>query len=540
MSKKFLLPLCGVYLLLAFIVLQDYRFFIQDDVASYIDIAQKYASGHFGDAVNGYWSPLLPLLMVPFLLLNVGPLLAVNFIAILAGLVALVGMNMFVNKFVLDSKVKFTVLASAIPLLLYFAATDLSPDLLTACLLLFYLYFTVNDAYGERRAFGIYAGLFGGLAYLAKSYCFYFFIVHFVVVNISQYCASEKKFQKGVVTNFVLGMLTFALISVTWIALISIKYGHLTTSTVAEINLSTIVAPNRPSPGYPMKYEGLLPPPDQFSVSAWDDPSYLHVTKWSPFQSWHDFVYFGKHTLLNFLGAYEILAALSVIFPFLVVVLLLLLLSKLRYSSREEFFHSVKRLFCERDIIVWLTISLMIYLGGYVLALVQARYLWIVFLVLLLIGGELLQKLFSFRHVEERGKVVVLFCLWLLIVTIPLVKLQFGAGQGKDIHEFAASLQSLGVSGNIASNPQTGTMQNYQKTLKLSYLIHAKYFGEPLSRESGALTQELKRSHVDYYFVWNNGESAALPQGDFIEIPQQVHPELRIYRSTEALYLTSS
>lgn len=534
-NKKILFFFSVVYLLLAYYIFPHYRFFIQDDVASYIDIAKKYASGHFADAVNGYWSPLLPLLMVPLLFLGVYPLFAVKFISILSGLGVLVGMNMFANKFAFEPKIKFAVLASATPLLLYFSATDLSPDLLTACLLLLYLYCTLDDHYAARRSLGVYAGLLGGLAYLAKSYCFFFFIVHFIVVNISQYFSSEKKFQKSVVINFALGMLIFSVISATWIAFISTKYDHFTTSTVAEINFSSIIAPGRPSPGYPMKYEGLLPPPDQFSVSAWDDPSYFHVKKWSPLQSLHDFVYFGKHTFLNVLGAYVILAELSVIFPFLLVVLMLLMLSKLEYASREAFFRSAKKICCEPDLVVWLTIALLVYFGGYALALVQARYLWIIFLVLLLIGGELVQRFFTFYSFEERGKVVVLCCLWVVVVTIPLVNLEFGAGQGRDTYDLAIVLQNLGVSGNIASSPQQGTMQNYQKTLELSYLIHVTYFGEPLAHEGGALTQELKQKHIDYYLDWNKAD-VALPTSDFIEMSDPTHPELTIYRSTQTLH----
>jgi hypothetical protein len=528
--KKILLAFSGAYLVLAFFILPHYQFFIQDDAVSYINIAKKYASGHFREAVNGYWSPLYALLMVPLLLLSVSPLLAAKLVPIIAGLGALVGMSMFADKFAFERKVKVAVLAAAIPLLLFFAFTELSPDLITVCLLLFYFLFVFDEQYAKRPFFGIYAGLLGGLLYLSKSYCFYFFIVHFVFFSISQYYAAEKKSQKGIVANFALGMLMFVLISVSWITVISMKYGHVTTGTVASINLGTIVAPDRPSPGYPMKYEGLLSPPDQFSGSAWDDPSYLPAPKWSPFKSSYDLLYFTKHTFFNFLGTYEILASPSPIFPFLMILSLLLILSKLVYSSHEAFFRSTKGLLCNRDLVVWLIISMVIYLGGYVLVLVQPRYLWIIFLVLLLIGGVWLQKLFSLRHFEERAKVVILVCLWILIVTIPSVKLEFGAGQGRDVYDLAVTLQNLGVSGNIASNPQPGTMQNYQKTEILSYFIDAKYFGEPLSRESKALTQELKQHHIDYYLVWSGNQSTTLPQGDFIEIEKESHPELKIFQ----------
>ena len=76
-------------------------------------------------------------------------------------------------------------------------------------------------------------------------------------------------------------------------------------------------------------------------------------------------------------------------------------------------------------------------------------------------------------------------------------------------------------------------MQNYQKTEILSYFIHAKYFGEPVSSEGESLAVELKRSNIDYYLVWSDGVSVVLPPDEFVEVSKESHPELRIYRSTD-------
>ncbi len=58
-----------VYSILALLLLKFFQYKIAGDEISYINIAHAYASGHWQNAINGYWSPLYSWLMVPFLII---------------------------------------------------------------------------------------------------------------------------------------------------------------------------------------------------------------------------------------------------------------------------------------------------------------------------------------------------------------------------------------------------------------------------------------------------------------------------------------
>jgi len=77
--KMDLMMAMGSYLILGAILLNFYQYQINPDGISYISIAQKYLRGDYGNAVNGYWSPLFSWLLMPFLLLGCLPYIQRNF-----------------------------------------------------------------------------------------------------------------------------------------------------------------------------------------------------------------------------------------------------------------------------------------------------------------------------------------------------------------------------------------------------------------------------------------------------------------------------
>lgn len=62
-----------VYAISGIFFLNYYQYQINPDGICYISIAQKYLSGNYGSAINGYWGPLLSWLLVPFLFFGFTP-----------------------------------------------------------------------------------------------------------------------------------------------------------------------------------------------------------------------------------------------------------------------------------------------------------------------------------------------------------------------------------------------------------------------------------------------------------------------------------
>ena len=53
---------------------------------------------------------------------------------------------------------------------------------------------------------------------------------------------------------------------------------------------------------HPMNKFGVIKPPNDKAISGWEDPSYVKLKSWSPFESWPSFQYQLKLIGENILG----------------------------------------------------------------------------------------------------------------------------------------------------------------------------------------------------------------------------------------------
>ena len=194
--------------------LQFNRYGITPDGISYISIAQKYLDGNFGDAVNGYWGPLLSWLLVPVLALGVPPVLAPKLVLLVTGMMTIVGARLLSYRFDMSESVRTILLVSLIPVTCYFALFRMTPDLLIATTLLFYLAFIFDSAYRTHAGYGWRCGVVGGLSFFAKSFGFPFFLVHFLIFNGLHYVNGRTPLEKRtVLRNGVSGLVVFCMLS---------------------------------------------------------------------------------------------------------------------------------------------------------------------------------------------------------------------------------------------------------------------------------------------------------------------------------------
>src|SRR4030042_2043843 len=143
--------------------------------------------------------------------------------------------------------IRITILFAVIPVVLNFAFSDITPDLIITAILLFYFAAIFSDIYPKNVNGGILCGILGGLAYLTKSFAFPFFIFHFFVMNIIHYFRNtEKSAKRKVLLNLLVGYAAFSIISGVWIGLISHKYNRLTFGTAGGAGLSGETPPDIP------------------------------------------------------------------------------------------------------------------------------------------------------------------------------------------------------------------------------------------------------------------------------------------------------
>ncbi|WP_420453613.1 hypothetical protein [Ilumatobacter sp.] len=261
----------GVYIAICFAVLPaSSDGFATADGVSYISIAQHWAAGRFDLAVNGFWSPLLSVLLVPAALLDAPMLLSGQLLMIATGVATIAQIKRLMSVLNADTVVDDLLVLGATPMVAYAALSLLTPDLLMATLLLGYLSTMIDQRSSTPFRRGAIAGCWAGAAFLAKSYALPFVIAHLALTVLVRLVRRSDLGQRWVVAA--VASLTTALFVVPWATALSIEYGRATVTTVGEYHVE-VTADG--SSGNAFVWAGLLPPTNEFAVSAWEDPSLL-------------------------------------------------------------------------------------------------------------------------------------------------------------------------------------------------------------------------------------------------------------------------
>lgn len=471
-----------MYLLFSVIIFPNFEYIINSDGISYINIATNYLNGHIFQAINGYWSPLYSWLLVPFIYIwpgNLENVISTKILSIIIGLFTFIAISSILTKLSMDNYQKTITLLALLPFMLYFTFNYISPDFLVVCTLLYYMNFLMDERYRKTWLMGILTGFLGVMAFLAKSYVFFFFLIHFMVVNLF-YVEKFSRDRKTIQKNFLLGLSVFLVISGLWVGMISEKYGTITIGTTGSYNYA-LAGPN--SSGHPIFSQGLIKPPHEFSTSSWDDPSCFHINKWNPFKSTQNF----QHQIRIILGnLYDlILLSFNLMFiPFFTIIMALFLFFK---TDKESI----------KNNLVIILGTMLIYLSGYLIILVEERYLWFVLILSIILGFYTLNMLYKERYLMKKIYVSLIIVLILCLAFYPISLLHSYSGACSGAYMVSMDLKSHGIKGNIASNDHWEIMDYF------GYYLDDQYYGITGNKSSLELRRDLDLYQIDYYFIWD-------------------------------------
>ncbi|OGD26040.1 MAG: hypothetical protein A2Y56_11185 [Candidatus Aminicenantes bacterium RBG_13_63_10] len=502
------------------------------DQVSYISIAQKYARGEFGQAVNGYWSPLFSWLLAPLLLTGLEPVIAFKVLTLLASAFLLFGVHLLSRRFGLRPIWRLISLAAFAPALFFcFNLIDNGPDILVAGLIACYLFVVFDPGYPKRRYSGLWAGLLGGLAYLAKSYALLFVLGHIVVFHLYLFLTFARgKERKQVVGRALASLAVFVCLSGGWIAAVSLKYRQPMFGSTSRIIWSLVSPTARGPSGHPMMMGGLHPPPNPSAVSAWEDPV-LYIAlypDWTPFRSgWDLSFWLRRKVTMNVSDALKVFVGFSPLAPLILSAGLVL-----------AFFPRRHRIL----FLSWPT--LLFYVSGYVALFVIERYLIIGLVLTVLMGAYLIGRLSLARFRAIRTLILILTAAYLagfFILPIQYSSL-FREGRKRFIVTPGftdAAVYRLGRTlrfrTGIPPGAKIASNGNYSPALFLAYYLGLKYYGPMTPDVSPERNQaELRRSDIDYVFYW----SPDRPRDHFLsstkEITRGKTPFLWVFSLKEA------
>ena len=505
-----------LYSLLAIFSLQFYQYKIAGDEISYINIAHAYAAGHLENAINGYWSPLFSWLMTPFILLfGFKPIYGVYIsktVSIIIGFFTILSIRKLSQTFNLDIVVQRALLFASIPSIVFFSLLYNTPDLLLVCFLVYYLSIIFDSEYPHNLFDGAICGFAGAAAYLTKSFAFPFFLVHYILFNIIIYFKSLKNQKKNILKNLFLGLSIFFVVSGLWAGTISEKYGELTISTSGDYN-QALVGPeykdNIMDDGInPLLYMGLIAPPNNDSTSIWDDPFYQKLDNWTVIGSWKNLEYELDLVFANIVYTFNILESFM---PLAILIFIFMMLFILR--SR---FDKVSK-----DLLKYLLVTMIIYMGGYCLITPEWRYLWFIFVLLMISSFFMVDCLYKTHVLNLTVRNIFIFlliCSFLIQPTIQAVHF----AQDDNLYDLSNTLKlDYGVHGNLASN-------EWDNVSTIAYYLNSKYYGgNKKTNNKSELDKELKDNNIDYYFVWH--PEGDLKLSDYHEITNGKLAGLNIY-----------
>jgi len=501
-NRKFTTALL-LYIVAAFLLLPFYIWNLNPDSIAYLSIAEKYIAGNFSDAVNGYWGPLLSWIFIVPIYLGVYPIVATKLVSILLGIILFFILRRSAKYYHIDKQLLEKLFFFFIPVFLYFTYWVVTPDFLIAICILIYLNILFKDEYQDKILYGAFAGIAGSMIYFSKTYGFLFFLIHFTVFSFLFLYTKPKQSRIKVIRNYVVGILCFAMLSGIWIYIISNKYDEFTYGTSGKYNLS-LFGPETQGKQFGLAV-GFNPPPNETATSSWEDASYLEIKEWSPLNSVDDFIYLVSSALKISAEFLLFVTAFSPLF------LILLILNLKRIKLKEISFYSLLTIF--------------LYSFGYILINLETRYIWIVYILVLLLSAMF------FTQVTERLKFIskrkylfqVIFLISLLLFPIYALKRPFK--KYNELYSLSETLNSnFNIKGNVASDT-SWTETNY-----ISYILGLRYYNEAkdnLTEEE--LINNLKQYDINYYFQWNTNDTDLLNK-NLREITNKKIKILRIYK----------
>jgi len=232
------------------------------DAVSYLTIAEHWARGEWARAFNTYWSPLLSWSHVPAAIAGWPLHEAARVLSVLIGLAAMVLLQRTMRQAGVSAPVRGLMSLAAVPFLVFASFHAVSPDLLVATLLLGFATESVDPSGSATRA-----GIYGGLAFLAKAYALPVVLVSPGVIMLCR--ALLRTHRAGVAHPLATGSIACA-IALAWIVPVSLESGTFTISAASAYHRD-IAAPG--ALGDPFRWAGLIEPAHDGAVSGWENPA---------------------------------------------------------------------------------------------------------------------------------------------------------------------------------------------------------------------------------------------------------------------------
>ena len=513
---KYALPISIFVFAFSFILLFPFYKYIFDlDSIGYSAIAERVANGNYFESINGLWSPLSSWLAVPFIKAGINTITAFKYINGINGILLLLSTWHLLKKIAIADSLKAIILYTCVPVFLSYCFYELCADFLLLIFFTMYLAQVCSDDffYNSKRQW--FCGIIAAFAYLAKAYFFPFFLAHFIIVNLYYYrnALSTDKVKK-LIQNLMIGIGVFIVLSSPWIFALSEKYHYLTYSNAGKWNFYYELHPGT-------DYTKLLcPPPYADSYNFWDDPWQEYMLHFSPFSSLSTIMRQVKVLCLNTINSLPFFTEISfLVLPILAGSIVLWVSKKLR---RE----------IPRNIFICL-IAALIMPSGYLLFHLETRYLWILSILCLLIGGYLITIAFNHFQFLQKQKIIIVAVFVASFLIGPILSLKNNVYGNREYYTIARALKSNNVKGKIICN-YLNADQYAQLTMANVIAKNQFYTYSTLDFSVNDLQKAINEFGINYYIFnyTNTLEKEIFTSGEIykkaIKVTDNIYPGMMV------------
>ncbi|WP_276133543.1 hypothetical protein [Polluticoccus soli] len=470
----------GLLLCIGLLVIYPYyQYFVDPDATAYLTISRRYAADDFARAVNGYWSPWSCWLTALGIKTGLAAFPAAIIANALGALCFLFVSHSLFILFAIERRLQWALNSALAGFLLYATFKQTFDDLWECVFLLTSLRVMLSAGYLHRPRLWVLNGVIGVLAYFAKAYAFPFFILNTVCCS---YFLSRLEDEKGNgwIKASVFPVVVMIVCSSWWIYLLYNKYGIITTSTAGTLNTSWYLV------GHPLWADGikaLVPPIYHDSPYYWEDP-YL-VNGDTP-HFWNGLRLFLLQIVKAGFNLLKMVKSMGEISAFMLATWIL---------AWGVLFASRLRMVFDRKLRV-LTLSFLLFPLGFVLINFEARYIWYMLPLSMVLGALAIQR---FRENMGGYAKIVAAVFALSYLVWPIWDMKGMANEGRTEHQTAKKLKALNVNGSFTANVVYGPQM--PAVARLAYFSGCRYYNMPHSDvPKQQLLQEMRRYRVKYYF----------------------------------------
>ena len=188
---------------------------------------------------------------------------------------------------------------------------------------------------------------------------------------------------------------------------------------------------------------------------------------------------------------------IEVFMPIAILILISMLL--FIFKSKNDMY--------SKTILKYSLLTMLIYVGGYTLIIPEWRYLWFIYILIMVTSFVMIDSLYKNLNISINTRNILLFLLIFSFAIQPVIEVtSFYLTPSNNSYILSNNLkEDYGLSGNIASN------NDWMEMYTISYYLNGKYYGIPQKTNNSLnLQQELLNNNIKYYFVWNGTEDLNL------------------------------